>query len=279
METQASALEVMVGADAAWKLTLRDRASKPITTYTSAAALSAACWQGDDQAALFSPSATWIDPASGTIALAVSAAQTATLTAGVYDLLIAITAGGLTAKRPIAGGLRVLPSPGSALPRLVYSTYDDMRRHAGRWLDAMQRSDADQTGFAEERADARNDLDDLIQRHYRGSGNTLGSALTGYSPWSGLRYGFASTWLQGILDGGGLIVTKQVREYCSLNAIAAVCRRQVAPEKDGGYLRAAGHFALRADNLAASLSCGIDCNADGLADLVIHLGTVDRLRA
>ena len=272
--SEARSLEVVAGADAAWKVTLRDRANRPIATYTSAATLSAHCWRGEDQAPLFAPAVSWIDPDAGQVRLAVSAAQTAGLAPGLYDLMLTVVAGGLIAKRPIAGGLRVLSAPGSAPARLAYATAADLRKHAGPYVETLLRLDVDGTGFAEELADAREELDRLIQLHHRGQGSVGGPRGAGYAPWPGRRSGSSSPWLRSILDGGGLLVTRAVREYCALRALGQILRRQ----KDKADRDAGASLLGEADDLAASLSCEIDCNADGAADLVVHLGVADKLR-
>src|SRR5438445_291848 len=57
-------IEVFRGAAAIEVLTLQDRASDAVTTYTTAATLAAALWSGDDQAALVVPLAEWFTDAT-----------------------------------------------------------------------------------------------------------------------------------------------------------------------------------------------------------------------
>ena len=277
MQTQAEArgLEIVRGSKGAWKVPIRDRAGRLVTTYTGSATLLCECWRGDDQAVLFSPAAAWIDPAVGAVRIDVTAAQSAAPTPGTYNLVLGITTTGDPVKRPIGGGLRVLPGPGVATARPAYTTFDDLKRYAGKWLDALLRLDVDQAGFAEERADAREALDELIQEYYRG-GNYAWSYGVGYTPI--VNAGQSDAWLQEQLDADRLIVSRKVREWCSRFALAIICGRQVDFGKENGFHRAASHFALTADDLATTMSPELDLDGDGRADLTVHFGTINRIR-
>jgi hypothetical protein len=177
-------------------------------------------------------------------------------------------------KRPIAGGLRVIAAPGSGVARPVYATAADLRKHAGGYLETLLRLDVDETGFAEELADAREEFDRLLQLHYRGQGNLVNSALYGYAPYFGNRYGFRNAWLQQQLDAGGLVLTREIREYCALRAIGTILRRQ----KDEADRKAGSRYLLDADDLAAGISAEIQVGSSTQSTIIIHLGTVDRLK-
>lgn len=273
----ANEMEVVIGGRLAKKLTLLDELDAPIATYTADAPLAIDCWRGDDQAALFQPSAAWIDASAGTIAMTISEAQSLALSVGRYQLLLTVTGSAGAAKHAI-GWLDVRPAPGSAVARPVYCSWDEAKRYAGSWAEKLQRADSDQTGFAEERADAREEFDDLLHAHYRGGQVDALTGLRSLNSWTRARTGLKSPWLVEQLAADRLLVTKAIRECCSLMALAMVCRRQIDPAKDGGYARAASYFATRADDLAATITAEIDVDGDGVGDQAIILGAVDSLK-
>src|SRR5258707_978232 len=154
----AATIEAEIGADVTRTLTLRTTAGNAVTSYTSAATLAAKCWQGDDQANLFSPSVAWNDPSAGTIELALAGSQTASLAAGRYKVLLEITASGRTAKGVVAI-LALGDSPGSATTPPVYGTLKDMEDLATGWIDDLMSLDINTTNFLNQRALARQWLD------------------------------------------------------------------------------------------------------------------------
>jgi hypothetical protein len=273
----ANELSVAIGGRLSKTLTILDSNDNAITSYTGSATLSIECWRGDDQASLFSPTAAWISAAAGTISCVISAAQSTTLTVGRYNLMLTVTGTDGPAKYQF-GFLDVTPAPGSGTVRATYQTWDQTKRYAGSWAEKLQRADSDQTGFAEERADARQEFESLLHAHNRGSGGGLTSSFGAYEPLSTGRNGFRDSWLTTALAANKLLVTKPIIECCALMTLASICRRQIDPSKSDGYSAAASYFAARADDIAATISAEIDDNADGYGDVIIHLGTTDTLR-
>lgn len=278
-----SDFEAVIGSDAAWQLTITDDDENPITTYDPSAVLAASCWPGDDQANLFSPTLTWIDATQGTIKLSVSAAQTASLLPAVYNLQISITANGLTAKKNLTGGLTLLPTPGSASALKVYCTYQDMQR-VFRGLDEFQDGDLDQTGFAEQRAMARQWFDDLLYRHYRGATGGLTPHQRVLQNWGGTwRSARRSPFLQQHLDADHLLLANpsgqpnRIPRCCATYAVALVLRDQTGSHGDTSYQVMAARYANIANGLALGIAAEIDTNADGIAEIVVDLGVADVL--
>jgi hypothetical protein len=153
-------IEAEIGADVARTLTLLDASGEPITSWSSGAVLSAVCWSGDDQQALFSPAVTWIDPALGTIAYTHNASQTAGLAPGYYQLLLTISAGSITRKGRI-GVLKLLSASGAAAAPAVYCQRADLIAIAP-WIESQEDLENDQNAFAAQRALAREWLDSQI---------------------------------------------------------------------------------------------------------------------
>lgn len=288
MGCTANVIDCIAGADRVVTLTLRDAGGDPVTTYTSAATLAATVWPGDDRLASFSPTAAWTDAPAGTLTLTFAAAHTAALEPGEYPVLLAITAGGLTAQQVVAT-LRIRSAPGTAVAPPVYGTYDEMLVYAP-WLGRLQAA-SDQAGFREQRARARTWLDSLIQRHWRGDrgysgGGSLDTSLDAlYEGGRARRWGAISRTLQAWLDADRLVRTgptgAQIKECVAKKAIASVCAPQLgSPDKETSYQQLAVRFQREAEALAGCLTVEIDTStpADGIGDIVVDLGTADILR-
>lgn len=250
--------------------------------------LTAACWRGDDQASSFTPTPTWVSAAAGTMRVTIAGASTTSLAPGRY--LIRVTATDVSDANRVfevwRANLDLLASPGSGTTPDVYGTYDDMRRVAGAWLADLQESGSDQTGFAEQRGAARAWFDGILQRHYRrDTGVARQDSLDHLLVGIGARYGEHDTTLQDWLDDDRLVLTtpagKRIVECVSRYAVALVCEAQISGKPDDVWRDRARMFRSRAQNDVASITAEIDTTtvADGVGDLVIDLGTADRLRA
>jgi hypothetical protein len=275
-------IEASLGADVG-PLTLQLRglhSGLAIDSYASAATLACACWPGDDRAASFAPTVAWSDAANGQVSLTIAGSDTAALGPGDYALELSITASGRTVKRRF-GVLRLVATPGDADPPAAYGSLDDMLREAPFLRDLA--ADADQAGFAEQRGQAREWLDSLLQRHYRG-----GRALVAmdYSLdhllWGGARTGADDATLQGYLDDDRLVLTgpsgRRLVRACALYAAAIVCRSQVGATKDDtSYQAHALRLGRTAEAIATGTVASLDTDGDGTADLAIDLGLADRI--
>lgn len=94
---------------------LRDSTGTPILTYTGGEPLLTTIWTGDSSAALFTATTTWVMPAAGTIAVAITAAQTASVAPGLYQGITQLNDAGtwvaafkfLLEIQPFAGGIAI----------------------------------------------------------------------------------------------------------------------------------------------------------------------------
>jgi hypothetical protein len=290
-EINTNGLEIVKGAQGKWQLTLRDRLSKAITTYLGTETLTADCWPGDDEAAAFHPTATWINAALGTIQLAVSAAQSATLTPGMYDLLLWITAGAADpVSRPIAGGLRVLRSPASATAPLTFCARSDMEDIYPR-LDRLDSLPGHATNFLRERAQATTwviaqclarasrDFADQARRHLPILASAPIYATTGVDaglgwgpstiPDATIRDGLIS--LKAAIDGGALLVNLsldngQTKQLTATYALYLVFRRQAGETAKTPDQALAAEWRSEAIHLLAGYVPWIDTDGDGVPD-------------
>lgn len=176
--------------------------------------LTACVYRGQSQASLFAPTAAWYTAGNtqtgygqAQVQVTITAAQSATLEAnGEYTLLVWRT--------PAAGGdpenvgrasLRVRPAAGTATQGITYCTLADLFKYAP-WLRLIQDFDTDQEGYYTQRYEARQWLDWLIVRSWRGtSAAYFGDAGRSAQFWLGSwvrRTPLPSYWLINQLAGG-----------------------------------------------------------------------------
>jgi hypothetical protein len=268
-------LEQALGSDRSYRLTLFDSDGNLVTGLPADAPLAAALWRGGDQAPVVAPAVQWIDPTQGTVLLVVSAADTAGLAVGTYRLRVTVAADGQTLV-VFDGALRLTAAPGAAPPPPVYCGYEDLKLYAP-WLDTLHDAAQEQTGFAGERARARQWLDDLILRQYRGGGGgVLGNGPGGGGGlWGARRSPGYSPFLVQQLQQDHLIVRPAVVEAVAQYALGLICQAQLGRGGWNDYARLASTFAAAAHNAALCLTAEIDTNDDGLAEVVIPLGTTN----
>lgn len=93
-------------------VTLKDVAGTTITTYLGTEGLTTTIWPGGNLTPSINPTTTWVSTAAGTIKIAITGAQTATLVAGTFQILTELDDG---TGDPVAcytgATLTVLPGP------------------------------------------------------------------------------------------------------------------------------------------------------------------------
>jgi hypothetical protein len=199
-------LEAIQGSAANWVLTAINRDGTTPTGFLGTDTLSAAVWSGQAQAPLFTPAVSWNSFAVATVNLGVTGAQMTGLDqAGTYHFQVSATRSGTTVVI-IDGLLKVLPAPGSSSQVVTpYCTFADMLEH-GPWVGMIQDVDADQEAFYSQRLEAKQWLDWLIVRSWRGtSASYFGDPGTGARNWGGgytRRSSLPSQWLINQLSGG-----------------------------------------------------------------------------
>ncbi len=164
-------------------------------------------------------------------------------------------------------------------PAPVYCTYEDMLELAP-WIGDLQSVLQDETGFAKQRAHARQKLDQCILLSYRG--HTVGQFGTHSDLAYGWGYGggkrrsvLTSPTIRQWLDSNFLIVRDAITRTCAHWAIADVCLAQMG--RGGHYVSYGAWHRREGDKLASCTTVEMDINGDGLAEIGVPLGSTNTL--
>jgi hypothetical protein len=283
-------LETPVDSDAAWLVQLAN-ASGTVGGFSSGDTFECVVWEGSDSAALFSPTAAWVDTLNGQASITVGASQTAALAPGVYPLeLTVITAAGSLRLPAASCWLSLTSSPGSDTLPPVYGSYDDLETYGGgAWLPTLRRAEG-LSNFMQERGKARQWLDTMIVRKFRPwSGRTIhwsDTSIVGppdarnpvirdylsadYTAGVALPNGFTLSAGQTVL-----MVTDRIREMIACKALEYICRQRMTFAETDVYPSRAAYFARQANDLACRTSVELDVNQDGFPDYAFPLGVVN----
>lgn len=250
----------------------------PSTAFVLTDVLAGELWTGDDRTPAASPAAAWdLDPPD--YRLTITPADTAGLVPGTYRVRVTATRGADTVEI-LRESVELLAVAGTAAPIPVYCTYEDMALHCS-WIGQYLDTGEDQTGFAEQRGEARAWLDGLILRAQpRGGGLNLISTQN-YWTWNSGGGGYDGSGLavdqvmRGYLDAGGLVLTggngRQAVRACACYAIALVFGAMPDPSMQ----KFAGLFMRKAHSEASTLVVEIDSDADGVSEYAIALSSTN----
>lgn len=240
---------------------------------TTAATPTAVVWPGGDRPATFSPSAAWISAADRTFRVSIADADTALVDPAIYYLQAWTVVGGRTLSLlPNGSTFEVLPSPGATAARPSYVTMDDLRAVAV-WIDDLQVPDS-LAGFERQLADARDWLDEILTRAYRGTGaEVLGWHGAALAAWNGPGTGgVASRWIKDQLTANRLIVSPRLKMACAYYALSRICEAMLT--RTGGQYRGLGASCRQeAESLLVASTAEIDTDGDGYGDVAINLSS------
>lgn len=218
------------------------------------AVLDAKVWRGDDEAPLFSPAVAWAEEdgeslaSEGRLVLSVSAGQTATLAPGAYRLQVGVTVGGV---RFLAydGTLEVGASPGAGEAPKVYCSYDEMKEIADR-IDLVFPRESGRSGYLEERADGRAEVERRTLDGYRPRGGFNKRRVAAYHP----IYGHdrpdptlsppTPDDLAATIAANGLVFDRRLGEMTAIWAVARVIGR-LDPRQGDDYRQVAADLRDR----------------------------------
>lgn len=271
-------LEQPIDSDRNYQLTLYGPDGAAVTGFQPTDTLTATMWAGEDQQVLWNPPVSWISAANATIQLSFTAAGLAAagITPGSYRVQVIVVAGPQTLVA-FDGVSRFTAAPGSSTLPPVYCQYSDMKVYAP-WLGSLLESTEELTGFAAERGRARQWLDDLIARNYRGGvasvfGNDPSGGPGGI--WGTRRTFIYSPYILDQLVQNHLIVRPAIVEATAKYAVGLVLQAQLGRGPTSDFARLADRFLADAHNSAVCLTCEIDTNNDGIGDIAVLLGTTN----
>jgi len=262
-------------------------AGVPVSTasgsFLSTDVLTASVWAGSNEVPLLTPAASWISAANAQVQISVQNADSSSLAYGVYYLqAYAVRAGTpprTTALLPRGTSLEIVAAPLAVVPRPTYIGVVDLRKIAP-WIDDLQVPDSHE-GFDDPCSDARDWLDEMTLRNYRGGNVSLlgyhGFALDAWYTGGGRRTSLTNRWLFAALASNRLLITPRVRNVCAYYALSRICESMIT--KGGMYAMLAARFRLEAESLLASTTVEIDVNGDGFGEVPINFSSTNTLWA
>jgi hypothetical protein len=248
--------------------------------------LAASVWQGSNETPLVQPAVAWgsSGAAAGQIVISLQNADSASLAIGQYYLQAFATRAGTpprtTALLPRGSTLEILPAPGTSfVARPTYISIVDVRKIAP-WIEDLQAPQSN-TGFDDQLADARDWLDELVLRNYRGGNVSLlgyhGFALDAWYTGGGRRTSLTNRWLKQALAANQLLVTPRVKLICAYYALSRICESFIT--KSGQYVALAARFRYEAEALLASTTVELDINNDGFGEVPVNFTSTNTLWA
>jgi len=256
----------------------------PTGIFLSTDVLTAQVWQGQNETPVLTPAASWISATNAQYQVTLQNTDSASLAYGVYYLQAFATRAGTpartTALLPSGTSLTILAAPGTTFTaRPTYIAVGDIRKIAP-WIDDLTTPDND-TGFDNQLADARDWLDEIILRNYRGGNVSLlgyhGFALDAWYTGGGRRTSLTNRWLFAALQTNQLLVTPRVKQICAYFALSKICESMIT--KSGQYVALASRFRFEAESLLASTTVEIDVNGDGFGEVPINFSSTNTLWA
>jgi hypothetical protein len=258
-------------------------ASAASGSFLSTDVLTASVWAGSNELPLLTPAASWISAPDAQFQISVQNADSLSLAYGVYYLqTYAVRAGTpprTTALLPRGTSLEIIAAPLAAVPRPAYIGIADLRKIAP-WIDDLQVPDSHE-GFDDPCSDARDWLDEMTLRNYRGGNVSLlgyhGFALDAWYTGGGRRTSLTNRWLFAALASNQLLVTPRVKQVCAYYALSRICESMIT--KSGQYVALASRFRFEAESLLASTTVEIDVNGDGFGEVPINFSSTNTLWA
>ena len=252
-------LEITQGTARDFPLQINNPDGTAATQFVNTDTLTASVWQGQNETPVLTPAVTWLNSnaPAGQILISLQNADSSSLAYGQYYIQAYATRVGTptrtTALLPKGSSLTVLAAAGTSFtPRPTYITIGDLRNIAP-WIDDLIVPDSD-SGFDNQLADARDWLDELVLRNYRGGNVSLlgyhGFALDAWYTGGGRRTSLTNRWLFAALQSNQLLVRPRVRQICAYYALSRICESMIT--KSGQYVALASRFRFEAELLLSS---------------------------
>lgn len=89
---------VRQGTGGVWTVQLKKQDGTNATGFTGSETLASTFWPGDNRPSTFTASVVWASSTNGTVTLTIDESLTTSVPVGLYEGVITITSGGLTAE-------------------------------------------------------------------------------------------------------------------------------------------------------------------------------------
>jgi len=282
----ALSLELTQGCSRDFPLQINNPDGTPATNFLNTDTLVCNVWAGANETPVATPACTWYNSnaPAGQILISCQNTDAGALPFAVYFIQAYATRAGsptrTAALLPRGSTLEILAATGTTFTaRPTYITITDLRTIAP-WIDEIQVPDS-HTGFDDQCADARDWLDELILRNYRGGNVSLlgyhGFALDAWYTGGGRRTSLTNRWLKQVLVANQLLVTARVKQVCAYYALSRICESMIT--KGAQYIALAARFRFEAESLLASSTVEIDVNGDGYGEVPINFTSTNTLWA
>ena len=279
-------LEITQGASRDFPFQVSNPDGTAATQFLNTDTLFCTVWQGQNETPVLSPAVSWLDAnaPAGQILISLQNTDSAGLAYGEYYIQAFATREGAPTRTaallPRGSSLTVLAAAGTDFTaRPTYITIGAIRNIAP-WIDDLVSPDND-SGFDNQLADARDWLDELILRNYRGGNVSLlgyhGFALDAWYTGGGRRTSLTNRWLFQCLKSNQLLVTPRVVQICAYYALSRICESMIT--KSGQYIALSARFRFEAESLVASSTVEIDVNNDGFGEVPINFSSTNTLWA
>ncbi len=125
-------LDLQQGTSFDWQLQALNPDDSVSMQFLSGDTLSAKLWQGDVDAAIFTPAITWLNAALAQYQISFNNADSLSLPLGVYYVEATATRTGRSAALlPLGSTVTIQAAPGASTAKPTYITVDDVRRVPG----------------------------------------------------------------------------------------------------------------------------------------------------
>jgi hypothetical protein len=274
------ALQLAAGASRDYPFQALNADGSVPSFFVSTDPITCAVWTGESEAPVAEPSASWISAAQAQFMISFQDLDTANLSPLVYYIqATASHLGRSVTLLPRGSTIEIVAAPGSAPARPTYITYQDLAKIAP-WISDLQAPSGD-SGFADQCADARDWIDELILRNYRGGNVSLlgyhGFALDAWYTGGARRTSLTNRWLKECLVANMLLVTPRVKAVCAYFALSRICESMIT--SNAQYISLSARFRLEAESLVASTTFELDINGDGFGEVPINMSSTNTLWA
>lgn len=196
--------EQVIGTDRIYPGQVRNSAGQPETGYDATTPIWTSLWREDGTAAPVAPEVEWIDAAIGTYVTKIARTDIAGQEPGICRFQGFLREVDGDEKNIFDVDIRLNRGPGTAFTERIYNTYEDMIRRYSPLL-RIEPDPYSEPGWAEQRADAAQELEDLIVDRAPAD-----------------RKADVRSWI----ESGKLVVTERIKRIATYKSLANILAQQ-----------------------------------------------------